>query len=89
MELDPYQNRSTTPYRPPLYTGRLDNPPLFPLPPPKAGGNSMDHSSPGGIQNTKGLLTLNDYIDFLRRAKWKAYQKSPRQHRVGNYLDIT
>ena len=36
----------------------------------------------------KRLLTLNDFIDFLRRAKWKAYQKSPRQHRVGNCLDI-
>ena len=34
------------------------------------------------------LLKLNDYIDFLRQAKWKAYQKSPRQHIVGNYLDI-
>ena len=54
MELDSYQNRSTTPHRPPLYTGRLDNPPIFPLlAPPKAGGNSMDHSSPGGIQNAK------------------------------------
>ena len=55
MELDPYQNRSTTQHRPPLYTGRLDNSPRFPLlpHPPKAGGNSMDHSSPGGIQNAK------------------------------------
>ena len=54
MELDPHQNRSTTPHRPPLYTGRLDNPPLFPLlAPPKAGGNSMDLRSPGGIQNAK------------------------------------
>ena len=45
LELDPLQNRSTTPYRPPLYTGRLDNPPLFPvLAPPKAGGNIMDLS---------------------------------------------
>jgi len=52
--MDPHQNRSTTPHRPPLYTGQLDNPPLFPLlAPPKAGGNSMDHSSPGGIQNAK------------------------------------
>ena len=36
----------------------------------------------------KKRLTLSDYIDFLRRAKWKAYQKSSRQHMVGNYLDI-
>ena len=82
MELDSNQNRSTTPHRPPLYTGRLDNPPIFPLlaPPPMAGGNSKDHSSPGGIQNvqSKRLLTLIDYIDFLLRAKWKSYQKSPR-----------
>ena len=34
----------------------------------------------------KRRLTLNEYIDFLRRAKWKAYLKSPRQHSVGNIL---
>ena len=36
----------------------------------------------------KICLTLSDCMDFLRRAKWKAYHKSPRQHRVGNYLDL-
>ena len=56
---------------------------------PKAVGNSMDHSSPGGIQNAKEeTFDTQRYIDFLYRAKWKAYQKSPRQHRVGNYLEI-
>ena len=88
VELDPHQNRSTTLHRPPLYTGRLDNPLLFPLltPPPKAGGNSMDHSSLGGIQNAK-----EETIDTQRLYRFSApsqNQKSPRQHRVGNYLDI-
>ena len=33
-------------------------------------------------------LSLTDYIDFLRRARWKAY-KRPRQRRiVGNYLEV-
>jgi hypothetical protein len=90
MELDSYQNRSSTPYRPPLHNGRLDNSPLFPLlAPPKVGGNSMDHSSPGEIQNAKEeTFDTQRLYRFLRRAKWKAYQKSLRHHRAGNYLDM-
>ena len=33
-------------------------------------------------------LSLSDYIDFLRRARWKDYQKAARQQIVGNYLNI-
>jgi len=90
MELDPYQNRSTTTHRPPLYTGRLDSPPLFPLLAPQRQAAivwSIAHLVEYRMQRKK-RSTLSDYIDFLRRAKWKAYQKYPRQHRVGNYLDI-
>jgi hypothetical protein len=90
MELDPHQNRSCTPHRPPLYTGRLENPPLFPLLAPQMQASIfwiIAHLVEYRMQR-KGRLTLNDCIDFLRRAKWKAYQKSPRHHRVGNYLDI-
>jgi hypothetical protein len=39
------------------------------------------------MQRQKGL-SLNDYIDFLRRARWKDYQKTVRQQIVGNYLNI-
>jgi hypothetical protein len=31
-------------------------------------------------------LTGTDYADFLRRARWKAYQKKRRRKRIGNYL---
>jgi hypothetical protein len=31
------------------------------------------------------LLTLQDYIDFRRRAKWKKYQRTGRLNIVGNY----
>ena len=41
----------------------------------------MDDSTSGGVP-----LTLNDYIDFLRRARWKDYKKNARQKIVGNYI---
>jgi hypothetical protein len=31
-------------------------------------------------------LTFHDYTDFLRRCRWKLYQKRNRMEQVGNYL---
>jgi hypothetical protein len=31
-------------------------------------------------------VTFQDFIDFLRRSKWKLYQQRNRMARVGNYL---
>jgi hypothetical protein len=33
-------------------------------------------------------LSLNDYINFLRRARWKLYQAVRRPRPTGNYLDV-
>jgi hypothetical protein len=33
-------------------------------------------------------LSLTDYIDFLRHARWKAYKMPRRMRTVGNYLEI-
>jgi len=33
--------------------------------------------------------SLFDYIDFLRRARWKSYRVASRMQQVGNYLSIT
>ena len=33
-------------------------------------------------------LMATDYADFLRRAKWKAYQKAQRRDRIANYLVV-
>jgi hypothetical protein len=33
-------------------------------------------------------LTLTDYADFMRRARWKAYQAARQRDNVGNYLVI-
>jgi len=33
-------------------------------------------------------LTLHDYMDLLRRIKWKMYQQKNRVECVGNYLSI-
>ena len=39
------------------------------------------------IQNQRHLSLLY-HTDFLRRARWKAYQQPLRRNTVGNYLDI-
>jgi len=31
-------------------------------------------------------LTLHDFIDFMRRTKWKMYQAQKRNEHVGDYL---
>jgi len=33
-------------------------------------------------------LTLHDFLDFMRRSKWKLYQLPSRSRRVGNYLTL-
>ena len=37
-------------------------------------------------QHNRNQLSLVDYADFLRRARWKTYQRARRQERVVNYL---
>ena len=37
-------------------------------------------------QHNRTQLSLVDYADFLRRARWKTYQRARRQERVGKYL---
>jgi hypothetical protein len=32
--------------------------------------------------------SAQEYLDFLRRAQWKAYQDIGRVNKVGNYLTI-
>jgi hypothetical protein len=32
--------------------------------------------------------SMQDYFDFLRRARWKANQDAQRKNKVGNYLTI-
>jgi hypothetical protein len=33
-------------------------------------------------------LSLKDYLDFIRRARWKEYHHTPRRQMVGRYLDV-
>jgi hypothetical protein len=39
------------------------------------------------FQREKGL-TIQDYFDFLKRAKWKLDQQHKRQLKIGNYLSV-
>jgi len=55
----------------------------------KARGSSVDTSEPGTIQDAeKRSISLQDYNDFMRRARWKAHQEASRKKRVENYLDV-
>ena len=33
-------------------------------------------------------LALQDFIDFMKRSKWKLYQSHKREASVGNYLSV-
>jgi len=35
---------------------------------------------------TQKHLSLNDYMDFLQRARWKEYHRAPKTPTVGRYL---
>ena len=37
---------------------------------------------------THRRLSLNDYMDFLQRARWKEYHQAPKTPTVGRYLDV-
>ena len=37
----------------------------------------------------QGELTLQDFIDFMKRSKWKLYQSHKREASVGNYPSVT
>ena len=39
------------------------------------------------LQTTRPLSLL-DYMDFLRRARWKKYNRTPRRNKTGRYLEV-
>jgi hypothetical protein len=40
------------------------------------------------VTQHKDRLSLMDYADFLRRARWKAYNDNHRLAKIGTYLDV-
>jgi hypothetical protein len=38
--------------------------------------------------NTQRRLSLQDYMDFLWRARWKSYRRAHRPRPTGNYLEV-
>jgi hypothetical protein len=40
------------------------------------------------VTHHKDKLSLMDYADFLRRARWKAYNNNHRIAEIGTHLDI-
>ena len=39
------------------------------------------------VQNRR-TMSLEEYIDYLPRSRWKKYQENKRWETVGNYLEI-
>lgn len=37
---------------------------------------------------TRRRFSLLDYMDFLKRARWKAYHQTIRRPETGRYLDV-
>jgi hypothetical protein len=90
LELGPKSPRKDTQYTPPAHPWRLDSSP------------SISHEAPATTRTILWILahlvyyrtqyhnhtTLQDYSDFLRRARWKAHSKDQRRKRVGDYLHM-
>jgi hypothetical protein len=41
----------------------------------------------GYVVNNHGETTLQDYMDYMRRARWKATRDSRMTDKVGHYLE--
>jgi hypothetical protein len=39
------------------------------------------------VTMTNRAVSLQDYLDYLHRTRWKAYHVTGRMQKVGNYLD--
>jgi hypothetical protein len=62
--------------------------PVFHIWPPQRRGTILwllAHMVYYSIQHRQ-RLTATDDADFLKRARWKAYQKTRRRERIGKYL---
>jgi len=58
------------------------------LAPSETAGANMAAGTHGGLPNTDSTAFFPTGLhEFLRRARWKAYQRPVRQSAVGNYLD--
>ena len=40
-----------------------------------------------GYMHNNQTLTLQDYLDFIKRARWKEYTQHRQYKRCGKYLD--
>ena len=90
MGLDSKMTGSNVTYGPPPYPRYMDpiSPILFLAPAATASVLwTLAHLVWYCLQGQRRQSIL-DYIDFLRRSRWKAYQRPHRLQRIGNYLDV-
>jgi hypothetical protein len=48
----------------------------------------LAHHATYSSQQHRKVMTMEDFLDILRRQKWKIYQEPKRMDLVGNYLSI-
>jgi hypothetical protein len=41
-----------------------------------------------GYMYDNSALTMKDFLDFMRRARWKAYREKNKYINCGKYLDV-
>jgi len=93
MDLDKGQDSGNTTHKPHTYTRGMDPTPDLPSlpPPPKKKPAAIiwivAHLVAYRLQ-TQRRLSLTDYMDFLQRARWKEYHRTPKTPTVGRYLDV-
>ena len=90
MELDTDKDSDPALHKPLPHDGRLDNASnISLLASSETRWHCMDNSALGGVQGATTEVTLPPRLHrFLRSARRKAYQQTPRQRATGYYLDI-
>ena len=88
--MDPFQNSDLPALGPEIYSTGVDRPSEFSLlPTTEAPGNFVDPRPRDILPYTTLAPGIDlDYADFMRRARWKAYQTTRRCERAGNYLEM-
>ena len=90
LDLDASQTGDDTSHGSTTHTARLANTTCLPFWPPQRQAALVwiiAHLVYYRLQSNR-RLSLKDFMDFLRRARWKAYHRSSNRPKTGRYLDL-
>ena len=91
MELDASETRADTPYGPSANTTDMDAPARNSLLVIAATSSfAMDCGTPSLLPSADSPppLSLRDFMDFLKRARWKAHHRKGKRSNTGRYLEV-